>query len=85
MVRMPRLLRGARTLPLTAGFALACAGSSGKPHVATTPAAAPNAISFGVSDRLIGVPIPTDGRYSVRVYGAKGDGVTIDSDAINKL
>ncbi len=84
MVRMPRLVRGARTLPLTAGFALACAGSSGKPHVATTPAAAPNAISFGVSDRLIGAPVPADGRYSVRVYGAKGDGVTIDSDAINR-
>jgi polygalacturonase len=84
MVRMPRLLRGARTLPLTAGFALACAGSSGQPRVASTPAAAPNAISFGVSDRLIGVPVPTDGRYSVRVYGAKGDGVTIDSEAINR-
>ena len=84
MGRMRRLLRGACTLPLTAGFALACAGSSAQPRVATTPAAAPNAISFGVSDRLIGVPIPTDGRYSVRVYGAKGDGVTIDSDAINR-
>ena len=81
---MPRILRGARTLPLTAGFALACVGSSGQPRVATTPAAAPNAISFGASDRLIGVPVPTDGRYSVRVYGAKGDGVTIDSDAINR-
>ena len=47
------------------------------------PPAAPNT-QPGLSDRLPQMPVGFGGRFDVRNFGAKGDGVTIDSDAINR-
>ena len=73
MARMlPRhALPGALSLALV----LACAGSASRAGSATTPAVSspPSAIR-NLAHR----------RFDVRDFGAKGDGVTIDSDAINR-
>ena len=86
MPSIPTLPRRTRALTLVAMLALACTGST-TPRTGATPAAAPapsqNTIS-GLSDRLVGVPVSTDGVFSVRTFGARGDGTTIDSDAINR-
>jgi len=78
--------RGTHSLSLLAMLSLACTGSGG-PRAgvspAATPPASPNAQS-GLSDRWPQVPVGFGGRYDVRNFGAKGDGVTIDSDAINR-
>ena len=76
MHRMPRLPRRTRSLVLGAALSLACTRSAG-PHPAT-PA------RVELSDHLPQMPVGFGGRFDVRNFGAKGDGVTIDSDAINR-
>ena len=75
-----------RSLTLLAMLSLACTGSGG-PRTGASPAAVPPAspnTPSGLSDRWPQVPVGFGGRYDVRNFGAKGDGVTIDSDAINR-
>lgn len=74
--------RGRRSLTLLATISLACTGST-SPRPAAMPPAAPNT-QPGLSDRLPQMPVGFGGRFDVRNFGAKGDGVTIDSDAINR-
>lgn len=64
-------LRPCRWLPLALviAFSLACAGSPAPVRSTTGPAPAPPASSR---------------QFDVRAFGAKGDGVTLDSDAINR-
>jgi polygalacturonase len=71
-------LRRPHALPPFAALLLgiACAGSAQR--TAGAPAAASTTSAASVQ-----VP-PSGGRFDVRAFGAKGDGRTIDSDAINR-
>jgi polygalacturonase len=73
MVRM--LARSLLPVALSAVSVIACAGSASRTGGATTPAA-----SSAQSAPRTRAPR----NFDVRDFGAKGDGVTIDSDAINR-
>ena len=78
----------AMSATVVAAFVLGCAGGAGQARTASAPAAAPPATTSSpvleLSDRRInGVPASFNGIYNVREFGALGNGITIDSDAIN--
>jgi polygalacturonase len=74
---MPLRRSLAAPIALAAALSLGCAGGAGQTQTVSAPGAAPAVAAI--------VPAPQPGRqFEVRAFGAKGDGVTIDSDAINR-